>query len=210
MDYYKACKILDLNPTFKSNELRHNYYTLALKHHPDKNSNPEATKNFQEILEAYTYLEKYSDLTKPNLDKRSSYTDLLEQFITGIIGKNLDIAKFLPILQNECTKISLELLKQLPKTTIIQLQKFIQQYAELLNINTEIVNTLNTIALDNTKNDTIIILKPTLENLLNDEIYKVNFQNETYCIPLWHHELIYDLSNSNLIIECEKFEVYSY
>ena len=117
MDYYKACKILDLNAAFKSNELRHNYYTFALKYHPDRNSSSEATKNFQEILEAYTYLKKYSDLTKPDMDNHNSYTELLEQFMTGIIGKNLDTAKFLPILQNECTKISLELLKQLPKTT---------------------------------------------------------------------------------------------
>jgi hypothetical protein len=208
MDYYKACKILDLNTAFKSNELRHNYYTFALKYHPDRNSSSEATGDFQEILEAYTYLKKYSDLTNPdidNLDKdnHNSYTDLLEQFMTGIIGKNFDTAKFLPILQNECSKISLEILKQLPKTTTIQLQKFTQQYADILNINSEIVDALNTIVCDNSKDDSIIVLKPTLENLLNDEIYKVNFQNETYCIPLWHHELIYELSNNYLVIECE-------
>ena len=203
MDYYKACKILDLNTTFKSNELRHNYYTSALKYHPDRNPDTEATENFQEILEAYTYLKNYSDLDKTDLDSPSSYTDLLEQFMSGIIGKNLDTSKFLPLLQNECTKISLELLKQLPKSTIMQLQKFTCQYADILNINAEVVDALNTVVSDHTKNDSIIVLKPTLENLLNDEVYKVCFKNETYCIPLWHHELVYDLSDNLLVIECE-------
>jgi len=203
MDYYKACKILDLNPTFKSNELRHNYCTYALKCHPDRDPSTEATENFQETLEAYTHLKKYSDLAKPDMDNCSSYTDLLEQFMSGIVGKKLDTNKFLPILQNECTKISLELLKQLPKTTILQLQKISLQYADILNINSEVIDALNVIVSDHTKNDSIIVLKPTLENLLNDEVYKVNYQNETYCIPLWHHELVYDLSNNLLVIECD-------
>ena len=203
MDYYKACKILDLNTSFKSNELKHNYYSFALKHHPDRNSKQEATQNFQEILEAYTYLKNYSDLDKTDIDEHSSYSDLLEQFMSGIIGKNLDASKFLPILHSECTKISLELLKQLPKTTIMQLQKFTDQYADILNINNGVVDALNTVASNHTKNDSVIVLKPTLENLLNDEVYKVNFENETYCIPLWHHELVYDLSSNLLVIECD-------
>lgn len=203
MDYHKACEILDLNTTFKSNELRHNYYTFALKYHPDRNPDPEATEKFKEILEAYTYLKKYSDLPKPDMDKHSSYAELLEQFMSGIIGKNLETSKFLPLLQNECTKISLELLKQLPKTTIMQLYKFSSQYADILNINSEVIDALNTIVSDHTKNDYMVVLNPSLENLLNDEIYKVNYQNETYCIPLWHHELVFELSNNLLVIECE-------
>jgi hypothetical protein len=203
MDYYRACKILDLNTTFKSDELKHNYYAFALKFHPDRNTSSEATETFQEILEAYTYLKKYSDFAKTDIDNRNSYTELVEQFISGIIGKNLDTSKLLPILQNEYTKISLELLKQLPKLTIMQLHKFANQYADILNINIDVINALNEIVSLHTKNDSIIVLKPTLDNLLNDEVYKVSFQDETYCIPLWHHELVYELSNNLLIIECE-------
>lgn len=204
MDYYNACKILDLNTTFSSKDLKHNYYKLALKYHPDKNIIVGSTEKFQEILDAYIYLQKYSDLPNCDIDNQNnSYTNILEQFMSGIIGKNLEISKFLPILNNKCTKISIEFLKQLPKSTIIQLYKFTQEYTDVLTINQEVLTALNAIVTNHTTNNSTITLNPSLENLLNDEVYKLTFKNETYCVPLWHHELVFDLSNNLLVIDCD-------
>ena len=47
------------------------------------------------------------------------------------------------------------------------------------------------------------MINPSLENLINDDIYKLTYDNNTYYIPMWHHELIYDLSENSLIIQCE-------
>ena len=120
-----------------------------------------------------------------------------------MLEKNIDINKFLPIVNNKYTDLSIKFLKQLPKITLMQLYKFINQYGDLLNINTEVINKLNELVDIRTKNDTIINLTPSLENLINDEIYKVCHKEEIYYIPLWHHELIYDLSDNSLIIQCE-------
>ena len=210
MNYYKACTILNLPSPFTYKILKHNYYLMALQYHPDKNSDSKAKTQFQNILEAYNYLanfmdetENKEDISQDNCCQDYSYINILEQFITGIIDKNMDINKFLPIVNNKYTELSIEFLQQLPKTTLIQIQKFINLYANLLHINTEIINKLDELVAESTKNDTIIKLYPSLENLINDEIYKVCHKEEIYYIPLWHHELIYDLSGSSLIIQCE-------
>ena len=54
------------------------------------------------------------------------------------------------------------------------------------------------------KYDNIIILNPTLENLFNHDIYKLVVENETYYIPLWHHELCFNKKDkpSEIIIQC--------
>ena len=38
----------------------------------------------------------------------------------------------------------------------------------------------------------IYIINPTLKNLLNHEIYKMELNDEILCIPLWHNELKYE------------------
>ena len=50
------------------------------------------------------------------------------------------------------------------------------------------------------KDDEIVKLHPTIDNLMDDEIYKLDYNNTIYYIPLWHHEIIYDLSINNQLI----------
>ena len=58
MNYYNACIILNLPNVFTDKELKQNYYMKALQYHPDKNMNLDITKKFQEVLDAYNYLNK--------------------------------------------------------------------------------------------------------------------------------------------------------
>ncbi|KAG0043654.1 hypothetical protein BGZ83_011178 [Gryganskiella cystojenkinii] len=52
-DYYK---LLGVDKSASDDQLKKAYRKLALKYHPDKNSDPEAHKKFQDISEAYEVL----------------------------------------------------------------------------------------------------------------------------------------------------------
>ena len=36
----------------------------------------------------------------------------------------------------------------------------------------------------------LFILNPTIDNLLNEDIYKLEYNNDIYYIPLWYDEII--------------------
>ena len=221
MNYCEAHTILGLPELFDEKQLKHYYYMKALKYHPDKNDDIDAKKNFQEVLEAYNYLREHLSFAKNmeddyseeeekdgekerdvDLDKDSSYISILENFMNGI-DKNIDVSKLLSIINNNYTDFSLKVLKQFPKNVVLRLYKFVNQYSDILHINTAIVEELDKLNNIYTQNDSIIILNPTLDNLNNDDVYKLVLNNETYYIPLWHHELIYEISGNPLIIQCE-------
>ena len=207
MNFTDACDILNLKIIFTERELKHNYYTKALKYHPDKNLDIDTKKRFQEILDAYQFLKEnkniQEDIEYTEDNDEHSYMNILNQFINGIVDKNIDVTRFLSIVNNKYSELSCEILKQFPKQVLLRLHKFTSLYAEALHINKEIIIQLDNLIQEHTKDDILMILNPTIDNLLNDEVYKLVYKDETYYVPLWHHELVYELSNNYLIIECE-------
>lgn len=216
MNYLNACKILDLPEKFNYKQLKHNYYIKALKYHPDKNVGNNTNEHFQQINTAYNYLNNIeynsktqnlfnsqSDYENNDLNKKNEYIEVLKNFLNNILTKNLDIERFIDILNSKCENITTELLKTLPKNSLLNFKILAKQYSSILNISNELIEKINNIAEEHTKNDNTISLNPTLSNLLNDELFIYNYKHEKIYIPYWHHELVYDLSDNSLIVMCE-------
>jgi hypothetical protein len=54
------------------------------------------------------------------------------------------------------------------------------------------------------KNDRVFILKPSLKDLLEHNIYKLYVDEQLYLVPLWHNELYFDTPDgSELIVLCQ-------
>jgi hypothetical protein len=203
MDYCNACNKLDLVDGFTEKELKHNYYLKALQYHPDKNTDADAKKKFQEILAAYDFLKKHKDTYSFPENNENSYSNILEQFISGILDKNIDTNNFLSILNNKCSEISIELLQHFSKDALLKLHKFANLYSDILHINKDIIQKLEILINDHTKNDIIQNIRPSINNLIDNDIYKLCYEGEIYYIPMWHHELVYELSGNLLIVQCE-------
>jgi hypothetical protein len=48
----------------------------------------------------------------------------------------------------------------------------------------------------------LIILNPTLDDLIDFNVYKCKIHGQQLIIPLWHRELTYDISNSDIHVSC--------
>jgi len=218
MNYKKAIKILDIDGNFDYKILKTRYYMKALRYHPDKNDEPNAEEKFKEISEAYNFLNKYINSKNKDLYHESrenistddfensnyDYKNILYKFILSLNGdftlNENDIEYFNNILDNENIKYLLTILKLLPKNKLRSI------YNYLINIHlikeSVIIKEIEKILEENNKLDIKYIINPSIDNLLNHEIFKIKIENEDYYIPMWHNEIIYETSNNRLIFEC--------
>ena len=200
MNYFKAIKILDLDKEYSEKQLKRNYYIKALEFHPDKNNGVD--DKFKEIVEAYEYLQREKEVSDI-VNDGDNYIKLMNDFIDFILDKNLEVNKFISSLNNKYTKVSFELLEKFSKKTLVKINNFVKTYGDVLSISDDVKEKINKLIDEYTKNDKIEIINPTLENLLNDEIYQFEYNNEIYYIPLWHQELEYELNKDLLIVQCQ-------
>jgi DnaJ-class molecular chaperone len=59
MNLNKAELILGLKGKYNIEDVKKSFRCLALKYHPDKNKDEDASKKFQDIYEAYEFLNTY-------------------------------------------------------------------------------------------------------------------------------------------------------
>jgi len=193
MDLHKACSTLQLNSdNLTLRQIKKAYYKLALQYHPDKNHSNNSEEKFKSINEAYNYLLKYyslannDNITDNENDNNISYNDLINKFFSLITGLKFSYLKKL---------------NELDIKHIIKIYDYLNRYSYLFSFENDFIDNIKSIIknrIDENKN--IIIIEPTIDNILNNEIYKLVHNNEIYYIPLWHNEIEYKEKNNNILI----------
>ena len=200
----------DENETITAEELKRKYRRLALQFHPDKNGNSaESAENFKLIHEAYEYLQMHigsqsQDETTPDTrcEANDDYMTILQRFIESIIqSPNMsDIIK--EIVMNGCKKMSTRLFENMSKDTSMELLSFISKHRNILHIDQDTIQCVREIILEKYKNDEIYILNPSLDDLLENNVYKLDIDSKIYLVPLWHSEVYFDGSGCDIIVQC--------
>ena len=194
MNKEKAFQILDinekkinkLNKTEYSGIIKKNYKIKALLHHPDKNPSEESHKKFIEIKEAYEFLN-----TNEFVDDRTDtpFSELLDEFI-----KN-HFQFYNEKIRSQIVKVLCENMQTIYDDNI----SFIFQ-----NINQdEFIHYFKRFCVIEKKKNVEIILRPLLEDIFKNNVYKLNYDNHEFIIPLWHNELVYEVEDKDIIIKIE-------
>jgi len=224
MDYYKALEILEIDVSKTSikditiKNLKKKYHKLALIHHPDKNENTiESNEKFRQIQEAYEYLKNEFNLDDDNdelqnennndftREKMPLYIDILQLFMKTVLeGKyNNAISKIIQDIVSGCSKITLKLLEDLDKDTCMSIYIFLSNNRLSLHLNDGILVSMREIVQQKFDNVLIYKLNPSLHDLLNNNIYKLNIQNQVCYVPLWNNESYFDISGCEVIVLCD-------
>ena len=199
MDISKACEILEIeiSKSFTLAEVKKAYYKASLKHHPDHNiGDINSNARFQKINEAYTFLSSYIQIKQEHTQEQDEHTnidddDILIKFIKTLIDFNIK-------------ELSLTAFEGLNKDNSLKLFDYIEKYSSMLGLEAEFVEAVRTLTREKMKNDIVIIINPTIDNIMNNELYKLEYNNENYYVPLWHDEISYDISETEyLIVKCK-------
>lgn len=230
MDYEKALFVLEisLKPGYKLElkDLKKQYHKLALLNHPDKNNNsPESNEKFKQIHESYLFLKRelsfinYINVEKANereqeQDQESinkNYVNILKSFIENIIQELCKgekeykeiIKRVVGDIVSGCEKISLKLFDNLSKEAAIDVYGFLSKYKTILHISQETLEEIKHIIKEKCKNDQIYVLNPSIDDLLNNNIYKLVVDGEIYYVPLWYDNVCFDKKDgSEIIVDC--------
>ena len=175
---------------------------LALKWHPDKNSSANALSRFQEIQEAYEYLCK----NVPN--KSVDYKTLLSDFFTQIFeedSENRLIAILASRIFKMCNEDNLLLfLNRINHGILTKIHIVIKKYQDILHLTDSFLRKIESI-LEN-KCDIEgkrILLHPFIEDMMDGNLYKLLIDGETYIVPLWHQELVFETPEKRSIcVDC--------
>ena len=207
-EYNEACDILDLPAKFTTEELKQAYRKKALKFHPDKNPEADATEQFQRISEAYNYLSTVSaDLDENNIDEEcSGYDNILKSFIKYFY-KDVDTELVFNIVNKLASKVYLnviEIFSGCDKDTVIQVYELIVKYKDIFQIDPDIISQVERIAKEKSSKDNLLIITPTLEDLFKANIFALKKNEQQYYVPLWHDEVYFEdkTQKNDLIIKC--------
>lgn len=217
MNKITAYKILDLDINSASidiDRIKRQYRLKALIYHPDKNKELNASSKFQEIHEAYEYVlqeEGYMDTDaeiptyKSNMAENESYQNLFLIFLKKILENDTGESVFYNIIQRLttlCETKAIELLERLDKPTLIKTRNILSKYKEAFHVTDIIIDKLTVLIQTRNETDECIILNPSLKDLYDNNLYKLSINGESYIIPLWHHELVYDNKGHDIYVNC--------
>lgn len=210
----RALNVLDIYEKDPSIEkIKRQYRILALKYHPDKNNAPDACSKFQELNDAYKFFESNTNMyagidtsdEEESMKKGSNYQCILYFFLKTIFQQEPNTRVLFEIIQKLvtiCEDKSLALLDNIDKNIVIKIYETMKAYGEIFHFTEAYIEKVEELIKKKLDNDERIILHPFLDDLFENNIYKICVNSENYFVPLWHHELIYDCSGGELFIEC--------
>lgn len=207
MDYYKACEILELHSACTYDDIKKQYRAMALQYHPDKNDAAGATEKFQEIRDAYEYLFKNrwpkeeSDIAAP-MDYNQLLTAFFKNIMTNEHGNRL-LMTLLQKLATICEDNAIEIIQKMDKKSLLKIYELLKKYARVLHFGDFFMEQVSDLVKEKCKNDECIILNPSIDDLFENNLYRLNLDGHTYIVPLWHHEMVYDHSGNDVYVRCE-------
>jgi len=138
-----------------------------------------------------------------------SYRDLLARFIEPILQSDvfqeITARVFHVIIESvldKCEEKTLMLLRHLDKRVFHKVSAFLQLYSAVLHLSSDFLDKIHQEYEKKIQQDQCIILSPFLDDLFQDNLYRLTENGNVYLVPLWHHELVYDNSGADLYIQC--------
>jgi curved DNA-binding protein CbpA len=223
MNYKNACENLGLldDRTWDIDDLKRQYRRKALVYHPDKNRAHDAAEQFRLIQESYDFLlvetgykdddaETPVDLDETPQGYSPGYQNILFSFLTPILKsevfQEIKSRVFYTIVEKitaKCEPKALDLLEKLDKKMLAKISDVLKQYRDVFHLSDDFLLKVDELFGKKIQNDECIILNPFLEDLFEDNLYRLSEGGKVYLVPLWHNELIYDKAGGGeLFVHC--------
>ena len=196
--YRSACHTLGLEYEHTIFDIKAQYRAKALACHPDKCSEEGAAARFQEVQEAYEFLKRHKETSGLRVDDGEG-EDGWGVGGGGACGAH-DIPKIACMIMRKmakiCEKRTRELLEGLELGLLERLAGVLELYPATIP---EVIRDIVREVVESRRGQTeCFIINPLLDNVMADNLYPFIRDGKTYIVPLWHHELVYDVGSEGV------------
>jgi len=161
--------------------------------HEEEDEDEEPNYSFQEYISS----------------KIKSYSNILTSFLAPIMQSDTFkeiqsklIYLIIEKLTQKCENQAFAILEKIDNRAFLKIYELLKKYKTAFHISDEFLHRLEEHYSKKIGGAECVILNPFLDDLFENNIYKLVVNGEKYLIPLWHHELIYDNSGSDLYVRC--------
>lgn len=208
MNYKEACQILGIEKKHTIEMVKKAYYKKALQLHPDKGGDEKEFKLLHEAYQRVLAMEdgsrKYGDGDDEfgDIYCKLDYSKLLKKALRwldkDVTWDDVFIRTTFKTILTTCENMSIEIFKKLSVEKSIKFLNIITKHKLIFSLKTETIDKMEEI-LREKMNDNIIVLSITIDDLLNDTIYKLIINDHEYYIPLWH-KYFYIKDENNVMV----------
>lgn len=199
MEVNVALELLELSNTYNTDTLRKAYYRKCLQYHPDKNK--EGAEMFKLCSEANQVLIKNLNIKQNKEDTNVSYSDIFNDFLGSIKEKynltNKDIFNTIQKIVHNCSSFSVELLDDLDEETLTELYEMLVKWKHIFHIDNVLLDKISLLIQERYKKNDVYVVEPTIDDLMEHNVYKLMIEGNPYYVPLWHNELYF---NNNIAV----------
>ena len=206
MDIKTAHETLEIDyndTTVNIEQLKKKYHKLALKYHPDKNPNDEnSTNKFQLIGEAYELLKPIYSIdsnynadfspTSNTTETMFDYSYILNLFLKNLLETIVDrkytqyiLSTIKNIIVTKHEEISIKLFEGLDREKSLIIYNILHKYKNILHIDDDILKKILDIILEKYDDMHFYILNPSINDLFENNIYKLEINSHIYFVPLY-------------------------
>lgn len=223
MNHRRALEVLEIDPSepYDESTVKKQYHRMALKYHPDKNKNTDSSViMFQEISAAYQFLGS-------PINESSDYKTILLSYLRTILKNEVQyrfIYSVVELIQKMCISRIREIFDKIDRRILYKIYYVLDKHRDILHLSDEIMTAIYDYLTTNEYPDTekdldpdldpdpiktddemeYVVLLPSLEKILLDNVYVFHKHGVKYIIPLWIEELVYEQEDphKDLCIMC--------
>ena len=225
MEIKEARKILGITDTvFTLKELKQNYRMYALIYHPDKNREEGASARFQEINTAYNELIPFAtsivkdktgeeldlDLESEDMQENNTYDAILKYFMGSLQTTYSDrryglMKEIVEKMLSVCEKQAIQILEKTEGVKFQTVYTILTKYRHVFLLSPEFYVEMEKLLEKKTGVGSIEIIEmsPKIEDVFAHMVYKLSRNEETYYVPLWHQEMVFEESErKEFMVRC--------